>query len=109
MFNITNSFEHPSRSHFTVFKFYEKQRSDYFKELLTQKNISFEHDIHEEDNKTFYLFGVRNPDVDQVNKLNYLVNGKYRKPLIPNTYLRWIVLGFSLIMVALAILGALKT
>jgi hypothetical protein len=109
MFNITNYFDHPTRPGYTVFKFYDKQRSNYFEELLNDQNIWYELSSEEGENKNVYLFGIRKGDEKKALKANYLVSGKYRKPTIANLYIRLIIFTISLTVIVLAILGALKS
>ena len=80
MLNITNYTDHPTRIGYTVYRFFEKERADYFEELLTKNNIYFESSI--EENK-IYLFGVKKGDSKQAMNANYLVSAKYRKKIIP--------------------------
>ena len=109
MFNITNSSDHPTRPGHTIFHFYEKKRADLFTSLLEKENIWFESDIHNEDDKTTYFFGVKNATLKEVNQKNYLVNAQFRKPFIPNIYLRWIVFSITIIIIVLAVINVLKT
>ncbi len=109
MLNITNYSDHPTRIGYTVYRFFEKERADYFEELLSKDNIYFETSIEESGN-TIYLFGVKKGDAKKAMNANYLVSGKYRNKIIPNNYFRWGVIVFFLVALTLAILGAiLKT
>jgi len=108
MINITNYSEHPTRIGYTVFRFNEKHRAEYFKELLINDNIKFESSI-EEDEDGIHLFGVKKGDFKIAQHANYLVSARYRKKIIPNQYFRWGVIIIAIILVALAIIGALKT
>ena len=58
MFNVTNYFDHPSRPGYTVFKFHEEERANYFEELLKEKSIW--HESTKEDGA--FLFGIRKSD-----------------------------------------------
>jgi hypothetical protein len=107
--NITNYREHPTRPGYTVFHFFDDKQAEDFKKLLSDKAIWFETDTDKKDNKTIYLFGVRNSDLKTAVMLNYLVIGKYRKPFIPNAFFRWFVIFLGLAVVTLAIIGYLKT
>jgi hypothetical protein len=109
MLNITNYSDHPTRIGYTVYRFFEKERADYFEELLTKGNIYFESSIEENENN-IYLFGVKKGDSKQAMNANYLVSAKYRNKIIPNTYFRCGVILFFVIAITLAIIGAiLKT
>lgn len=109
MFNITNSFEHPTRPGHTIYRFYTEERAVYFKQLLIEDNIWFEEDIDQEEDKTTYFFGIKNRDAKTVNQKNYLVNGTFRKPLISNKILRWLLPTIALTVMILAIIGYLKS
>ena len=106
MLNILNYSDHPNRIGFTVFKFHEKERANYFESLLKKDNIFYEFIIEEAPNKT-YLFGVKKGDFKKTMNANYLVSAKYRNKIIPNTYFRWGVIIFSILMLILAIIGAI--
>lgn len=105
MINITNYNEHPTRKSYTIFHFFIKERADYFKELLEEQKIWFEFEIEKQPEKIIYFFGVKNNDLKKVEKINYLVSGKYRKPTIANKYLGWGLYFFTIIVFILAIMG----
>lgn len=109
MINITNYNEHPKRKAYTIFHFFKKERADYFEEQLNTQNIWFESDIDETPDKTTYFFGVKNSNLNEVQKINYLVNAKFRKPSVSSKPLRIIIYIISLILITLGILGYLKT
>ena len=109
MFNITNYFDHPTRPGYTVFKFFEKQRAAYFEELLKAQNIWFEFSVEEKEDKSIYLFGVRTSDHKKALNANYLVSSRFRKPTIPNIFVRWIIFAVALTAIVIAILGAIKS
>lgn len=106
MLNILNYKDHPTRIGYTVYRFFEKERADYFEELLKKDNIQFESSI-EENGNTLYLFGVKKGDSKKAMNANYLVSAKYRNKIIPNTYFRWGIILFALAMITLAIIGAI--
>ena len=85
MFNITNYSDHPNRPGFTIFKFFDQKRAEYFEELLKKENVWFESSINE-DNNTIYLYGIKKGDYKIAMNANYLVSGKFRKKIIPNDY-----------------------
>ncbi|MGE0561231.1 MAG: hypothetical protein AB7O47_05400 [Flavobacteriales bacterium] len=109
MINITNYNEHPTRKAYTIFHFFNKERADYFKQLLKEHNIWFEADIDKTPEKTTYFFGVKNSNLTDVYKINYLVNAKFRKPSISNKPLRIIIYLITLLLLTLGVLGYLKT
>lgn len=106
--NITNSFNHPTRPGHTIFRFYEKQRADFFTQLLNEENLWFEQDEDIENDKIIYYFGVKNADLKLVNRKNYLVNAQFRKPTISHKYLRWVIYLFAIAILSLAIIGYIK-
>jgi hypothetical protein len=106
MLNILNYKDHPTRVGYTVYRFFEKERADYFEELLKKNDVLFESSI-EENGNTLYLFGVKKGDSKKAMNANYLVSAKYRKKIIPNTYFRWGIILFALAMITLAIIGAI--
>ena len=108
MFNITNYFDHPTRPGYTIFKFYDKNRAIFFEELLKKENIWFEASVDEAE-KTIYLFGVKKADYKKTMNANFLVTANYRSKIIPNIYLRWLVIVISIAILLLAIVGAIKS
>ena len=109
MINLTNYNDHPSRKFYTVFHFYKTERASYFEELLKENDIWFESETEEQPTKTTYFFGVRNNDLKQVEKLNYLVSAKYRKPIIAYKGLKWGLYIFTIIIFILAFIGYLNS
>ncbi len=111
MFNITNYNQHPTRPGYNVFKFYQQERADNFKALLEKENIWFEYSVDKENlEKTHFMFGIRVADHKKVVQLNFIVNGKHRKPTISNFYVRIFVYAFAIGILLLAVIGAiLKT
>ena len=109
MLNLTNYSDHPTRIGYTVYRFFEKERADYFEAILRKENVYFE--IAEEEHKnTIYLFGIRKGDAKQAMHANYLVSAKFRNKIIPNSYFRWGVLFFFFAALIMALIGAmLKT
>ncbi len=105
MFNITNYSDHPTRIGYTIFKFYEKQRAEYFEELLKKDNIWFESSVEKE--KLIYFFGIRKGDLKKTMNANYLVSAKFRKKIIPNIYFRWGIITLAITIIILAIIGAI--
>lgn len=105
MINITNYFDHPKRIGFTIFKFSDKQRAEYFEELLKKDGIWYETSY--EDEKSLHLFGVKKGDFKKAMNANYLVSAKFRKKIIPNSFIRWGVIVLAIFSIILAIIGAI--
>jgi len=108
MINLTNYSDHPVRVGYTVFKFYEKERAVYFKTLLEKDNIWFE-SSEENEEQYIHFFGIRKADHKKALHKNYLVSAKYRKRIIANRYLGWAIIIISMLLITLAIVGAIKT
>ena len=106
MLNILNYSDHPTRVGYTVYRFFEKERADYFEELLKKDNVSYESSIEESGN-TLYLFGVKKGDSKKAMNANYLVSAKFRNKIIPNIYFRWGIILFAIVMISLAIIGSI--
>lgn len=100
-----NILDHPTRQTMTVFFFTEKAHSDYFKELLTERKISFEFEIDEESGKLY--FGIENRHFSAVQKLNYLVFARFRKPFIESRIFKYTLIATTVIIVTLALIGYL--
>lgn len=109
MFDITNYSEHPTRRGYYVFRFYDQNRADYFKDLLINDSIWFESSVEEEAHKTTYLFGIKLNDYKKAIHTNYLVSAKYRKKTVSNRYARLFIYLFTLLIIIIAIYGALKS
>lgn len=106
---IGNFSGHPSNSRYTVFTFYRKDQADCFKTLLIENDIWFEEDIEEREYNNKYLFGVKNKDLKEARRLNYIAFGKFREPFIANVYFRWFVIILSILVMTIAIIGFVKT
>lgn len=118
---LVNYKDHPTDNRYKVFNFNTKAEADYFEKLLKEKNIWFEKDEEEVEDKAvinlipaegktinMYLFAIKQRDFDKVQKINYLVSAKFRQPTIKNKYLRLGLLIFFFFVLALGIIGYLK-
>jgi hypothetical protein len=105
--DLTNYREHPTNTSYLVFKFKIKEQQQYFIELLQQQNIYCEFDSEETPNGTLYLVGAKKIHEKQLVKLNNLAIGKYRKPFVGNTFLKWTLVLFFFAVMVIAILGAM--
>ncbi len=109
MIKLTNFNEHPTRKAYTIFHFREKNRADYFQSLLSEANFWFESDVDEANGKIVYYFGVKNSNLKEIHKLNYLVIAKYRTPTIPYKALRIAIYTVAFILLFLSIMGYLNS
>ena len=102
---VTNHQNHPTSKFHKVFFFYIEEQADYFEGLLIEKKIWFERDSEINRGKMMYLFGIKLTNVREVDQLNYLAIGKYRKPIFENKYLRYGVVIFGAIIILLGVIG----
>jgi hypothetical protein len=102
---VTNHQNHPTSKYHKVFFFYIEEQASYFEALLQERNIWFEKGSELNKEKMMYLFGIKLTNVREVDQLNYLAIGKYRKPIFENKYLRYGVVLFGAIIILLGIIG----
>jgi hypothetical protein len=102
---VTNHQNHPTSKYHKVFFFYIEEQADYFEGLLKERNIWFEKDSEFNKDKMMYLFGIKLTNVREVDQLNYLAIGKYRKPIFENKYLRYGVVIFGALIILLGVIG----
>lgn len=100
-----NILDHPTNRNTIVYFFTEVIHSQYFKTLLTENSISFEYQFDEEEEK--HYFGISKTDNKKVKTLNYLVFAKFRKPFINNRTAGYMLVGFTLLFIILALIGFL--
>lgn len=91
----------------TVFFYTEAMHSDYFKELLKSKTISYEFQIDEAENK--FYFGIDKRNMKEARHLNYLVFARFRKPFIPHRTSKYLLIIITLLFIILALIGYLKS
>ncbi len=106
-FNITNQIEHPTRPNYLVFHFKKEESANEFEKELKNGNFFYERATQDEDDGSVrHLFGVRKSDLNEIEVINYAIIGKYREPFIKDKKVRYAVVGFGILLVILAILGA---
>ena len=106
---ITNYYDHPSDNRYMVYQFYVPEHADAFEAMLVEKNIQFERFLDEEGERPRILFGVHKTHKTRSNHANFIVHAKYRSPFIPNVVLRYSVLIITIFMIAMAIIGYIKS
>jgi len=104
-FTFVNHNDHPTNRKKKVFFFRKHQHANYFEVMLVESKIKYEKQIDEEGDGTIY-FGVSVYDYKRVQNLNYLTIGHFRKPFIPDAFFRYLVIAISVILLALAFIGA---
>lgn len=106
-FNFTNKLKHPSNPMKVVYRHFVQEQADYFSTLLVDAKIDFEAQIDEEDERKPTYFGVAKAKESQVDRLNYTALGKGRDKFIASAAMRWIILSISILILLLAVLGAM--
>ncbi len=106
MLSTINFQDHPTNRNMEVFFFKQAIHADYFENLLNENKLFYEKQIDTEGDKTIY-FGVKKTDFKEVKRLNYLTIGHFRKPFIPDAFFRYFVIIISVIILSLAIAGAI--
>ena len=106
-FNFTNKQKHPTNEKVCVYRYLNRSQAEYFSTLLVDAGIDFEAQIDEEHEKQPMYFGVARIHEKQADHLNFIALGKDRPKFIDLPVMRWIVIGISVLFLALAIAGAL--
>lgn len=104
-FTFININEHPTNPKKKVFFFREVTHANYFEVMLIESKIEYEKQIDEEGDGRIY-FGVKKRDFKKVQRLNYLTIGHFRKPFISDRFFRWLLITVSILVLALAFIGA---
>jgi len=104
-FNITNFREHPTEEQWLVFRFTTREQALEFEAELRAAGLRHERD---EQGGPPFLVAARKADREQVVRLNYLVLGRHREPFIANKALRWALILFLGLLLALIVIGAMQ-
>ena len=102
---LVNYVKHPTNSDYIVFRFADEARALSFEEELVTMNIYFEKGEEQKTTRMMYLFGIHKRDFSKVQKINFLVESKHKKPFIPFRVLRWFIILFSITAITLAVMG----
>lgn len=105
---LVNYTRHPENNEYVVFRFPDIGRADSFEQHLKEEKIWFERSLEDHKQRTYYLFGLHKTDFKRAEKLNMLVEGKHKKPLIPVASLRWFIVLFGMTALILAVVGYCK-
>ncbi len=105
---LINYVKHPSNDDYVVFRFPDIDRAKSFEEALKKNNIAYEKDQEELKTRIIYLFAIHKNHFKKAEKINYLVEAKHKKPLIPFKIFRYGLMLFSAIVLTLAIIGYCK-
>lgn len=102
---LVNYIKHPDNPNYIVYRFADEERANAFEEELIAKKIWYEKGDEMKRTRKFILYGVHKNDFNTVQKINYMVEGRFKKPFIPFAVFRWALILFSISVVVLATLG----
>ena len=102
---LVNYVKHPTNPDYVVFRFADSGRANSFEDELKKENITFEKGEEQKKTTTFFLFGIHKRDFKRTLKMNYLVEAKHKKPLIPFKAFRYFLILVSTAAMTLAIMG----
>ncbi len=105
---FVNYTQHPTNPKYIVYRFTDEKRANSFRVLLLENNIEFEEDSEEKKQQTYTLFAIHQKNYKKSMKLNFEVEKKHKKPLIPFKILRWSVVIFGIAILLLSILSYCK-
>lgn len=105
---FVNFVKHPSDSNYVVFRFADHKRAADFQNELELKKIWFERDTEMKRTIEVVLFGIHKTDFKKAQDINFLVEGRHKKPIIPFKGLRYTVLIIGFGILTLAIVGYCK-
>lgn len=105
---LVNYVKHPTNPNYIVYRFPDKNRANSFQFELEEKGIWFERGEELKGNRTFHLIGIHKNDYKRTVRINYLVEAKHKKPLIPFKLLRYGLIMFSGFLITLALIGYCK-
>lgn len=102
---LVNYIKHPDNPNYIVYRFADDARANAFEEELIAQKIWYEKGDEMKRTRKFYLYGVHKNDFSAVQQINYMVEGRFKKPFIPFAVFRWGLILFSVSVVVLATLG----
>ena len=102
---LVNYVKHPSNPLYIVFRFPDEDRASSFEAELIAAEIWFERSSEQKSTRLFHLFGIHQRDFKKAEKINFSVEAKHKKPLIPFKLLRYSLMLFSAVVMTLAIMG----
>lgn len=109
LIQLKNYRPHPTNKRYMVFIYHDYRMACKFEDGLQAAGIAFEKDVTESGPNKRYLYGVNKRDMSVARKCNNLAVGAYRKPFISDPLLRYVVIAISVGLIALAIIGYLKS
>lgn len=105
---FVNFTQHPENADYVVFRFVDSNRAESFRTELEKQKIWFEEGHEVKKQVTYLLFGLHKTDYNKAQKINFAVEAKHKKFLIPGKLFRWFVVLFGITMITLALIGYIK-
>ena len=105
---FVNYTQHPTNPKYMVYRFTDVNRANHFRELLNENKIEFQEDTQEKKQQTYTLFAIHQKNYKKTMKMNYEVDKKHKKPIIPFRFLRWAVVLFVMGILFLSIVSYYK-
>ena len=105
---FVNYTQHPSNPNYVVYRFTDQDRADSFRDLLKAHHVEFEEDQEQKKQQTYTLFAIHQKYYKKTMKMNFKVEQKHKKPIIPYRILRWSVVIFGMGIILLSILSYCK-
>jgi len=106
---LVNYTQHPSNPNYIVYRFSDENRASSFEQELNNQNIWFEKGESKKQDNIYILYAIHKKNYKKTEKINFLIEAKHKKPLIPFKILRYFVLFFGLSILTLATIGYCKS
>lgn len=105
---LVNYVKHPNNPNYVIYRFADPERASSFEQALIEEKIWFEKGEQKGRVRLFILYGIHKSDYKKTQKINYQVEAKHKKFLIPHNGLRYLLLGISTVIMILALVGYCK-
>jgi len=109
LIQLKNYRPHPTNERYLVFIYHDYRMACKFEDGLSESNIDFEKDVTENGPNKRFLYAIHRRDLAQAKQCNNLAVGTYRKPFIADPVLRYTVIALSIGLIALAVIGYIKS
>ena len=107
--NLVNYKDHPTNDNYKILNFNTLDEADLFEKLLKEQSLWYEKDVEIHKEEPLYLFAIRNKDFDKVQRLNFEVSAQFRSPMIKNKIARYVLVGFFIFLITIALIGYFKS
>lgn len=104
-FGLVNYRRHPENHNIIVFGFNTEKEAEIFESELSKTKTWFEKDSEQTKDGIIFLYAVTESTLDEATRANGVVRRKFKDPLVKNKLLRFSLLLFIGVLLALAILG----